>query len=638
LIQWDIMIDFEKTGLKCGVEIHQQLDTAKLFCACSSQIAEQASVGGKATESPSGERMLKRRLRAVAGETGEIDTAALHEVLRGKEFHYKIYPHSSCLVEMDCEPPHPMNREALDVGLTMSAMLNCEIPDEVHVMRKTVVDGSNTTGFQRTSIVGLNGFLETEKGKVGITNVAVEEEACQILGNDEKSVTYGLDRLSIPLVEIGTSPDIRHPEQAKEVCQAIGMLLRSTGKVKRGIGTIRQDVNISVKEGTRVEIKGAQELRLIPTYVEKEAERQLSLIGIMKELKDKRFAKLGKEGMDVTHIFANSPSKITSGKTTYAIRIPGFSGFLKRKLTSTRTLGNELANYVRVKTSMKGIIHSDEDLEKYQLTHEFGNLAESLKAGKDDMLIIAAGPADECRKAMHVVSERLNQLLSGVPEETRKALETGDSEYMRPLPGSSRMYPETDIPPIPLDEEKLSHIRKSIPELIEEKVLRFSKEYKLREELSRQVIQSGMSDLFEKATKMVFDPVLVASTLTSTLTYLRREGVAVDKLTGDHILLIFKALQAQKFSKEKLPDVLRIQAENPELGISQMLEKAGAQAMEMDELRHIVRDVISSNQQALTLPNPEKALMGLVMERARGKISGRLVAEVLKEEVAKSQK
>jgi glutamyl-tRNA(Gln) amidotransferase subunit E len=618
------MIDYEKIGLKCGLEIHQQLNTRKLFCECASEGQEEPKLE------------LRRRLRAVAGETGEIDTAALHEVFKSKEFHYKVYPHASCLVEMDCEPPHPMNREALDIGLTMSAMLNCEIPDEIHVMRKQVIDGSNTTGFQRTAIVGLKGFLQTHRGKVGITNVAVEEEACQILGTDERTVTYGLDRLSIPLVEIGTSPDIRHPEQAKEVCQAIGMFLRSTGKVKRGIGTIRQDVNISIRDGARIEIKGSQELRLIPTLVEREAERQISLLQIREELKEKGFRPIKREFQNATHIFGGSASKITSGKKTFAIKIPGFSGFLKKKLTSTRTLGNELANYVRAKTGMKGIIHSDEELEKYQLVQEFQKLADFMHAGKDDLLVIASGDENPCRKAMHVIADRINLLLAGVPEETRRALESGDTEYMRPLPGSARMYPETDIPPIPLGRRKLEQIRSNLPELIEDKIARFSNQYKLQEELSRQVIQSGFSEIFEKGAKLLLDPVLVASTLTSTLTYLRRESVPVDKLTDEHILEIFKAFHAKKFSKEKIPDVLRIQAENPSLELHQVLDKAGAEAMTMEQLKHIVKDVVSTNQQALTLPNPEKALMGLVMEKVRGKISGKLVADALKEEVEKA--
>jgi glutamyl-tRNA(Gln) amidotransferase subunit E len=529
-----------------------------------------------------------------------------------------------------------MNTEALDIGLTAAAMLDCEIPDEIHVMRKQVIDGSNTTGFQRTAIVGLKGTLQTQKGKVGITNVSVEEEACQILGTDERSVTYGLDRLSIPLVEIGTSPDIKHPEQAKEVCQAIGMFLRSTGKVKRGIGTIRQDINISIRGGARIEIKGSQELKLIPALIEREAERQLALVQIMDELKDKGFIMIPQDGTDVTQIFTSSNSNITRGKTTYALKIPRLSGFFRKKLTQTRTLGNEIANYARARAGVKGIIHTDEDLEKYNLAQEFKALAKFMDAKERDMLVIVSGDESRCRKAVSAVTSRVNQLLRGVPEETRKALESGDSEYMRPLPGSARMYPETDIPPIPLGSGKLHEIRKNLPELIEDRIARYKKEYRIHEELARNIIQSGFSGIFEKAAKILLDPVLVASTLTSTLTCLRRESVPVEKLTEEHLLDIFRALHARKFAKEKLPDVLKAQTENPDLGIEKVLEKAGTEALQLDQLRHIVKDVVSTNQQALTAPNPEKALMGLVMARVRGKISGKIVAEVLKEEIDKA--
>src|SRR4030042_633070 len=272
-------------------------------------------------------------------------------------------------------------------------------------------------------------------------------------------------------------------------------------------------------------------------------------------------------------------------------------------------------------------------MERYQLEEDFQRRSEFLAAGKDDLLVMAAGQRQECQKAMHAVSERVNQLFRGVPEETRKARDSGDSEYMRPLPGSARMYPETDIPPIPLDEKKLAHIRKNLPELIEDKISRFSKEYKMREEISRQVIQSGMADLFEKGVRILADPVLVAGTLTSTLVYLRREGVPVDRLTEEHFLHAFKALHEKKFSKEKMPEILRAQAENPEIGMEKNLEKTGAQAMQMEELRHIVRDIVSTNQQALSLPNPQAALMGIVMGKGRGKISGKIVGDGTREEI-----
>jgi Glu-tRNA(Gln) amidotransferase subunit E-like FAD-binding protein len=228
---------------------------------------------------------VKRKLRPVAGEMGEVDAAAAYETLKNKTFRYFVYLNETCEVELDEEPPHPLNNEAMQIALQISMMLNCEIPEEIQVMRKTVLDGSNTTGFQRTAMVGINGWIETSFGKVGITNVSVEEDACQIMDKKVKGGTdFGLNRLGVPLVEIGTTPNIPNPEEARAVAEKIGMILRSTGKVRRGIGTIRQDLNVSIKRGARVEIKGVQELKLIPKLIENEVKRQLERIKDKKEV------------------------------------------------------------------------------------------------------------------------------------------------------------------------------------------------------------------------------------------------------------------------------------------------------------------------------------------------------------------
>ena len=289
-------IDYKKLGFKCGLEIHQQLATKnKLFCDCSAALEDKEPVFE-----------IKRKLRPVAGETGEIDTAAIYETLKDKTFTYKVFKNESCQVELDEEPPHPMNAEALDIGLQVALMMNCEIPEEIQVMRKTVLDGSNTSGFQRTAIVGINGWIDTGFGKVGITNVSVEEDACMIIDKKTKDGTeFGLNRLGVPLVEIGTTPNIPDPEQAKEVSSMIGMILRSTGKVKRGIGTIRQDLNVSIRKGARVEIKGVQDLKLIPKLAETEIDRQLELI---------------KKGKKVT---MDVRKALTDGTTKFLRPLPG---------------------------------------------------------------------------------------------------------------------------------------------------------------------------------------------------------------------------------------------------------------------------------------------------------------------------
>lgn len=267
-------IDYKKVGFRCGLEIHQQTDTLKLFCNCPSIVHD---------ESPT--IHIKRGLRPVAGEDGHIDPAALYEATKGRYFIYEACPTSSCLVELDEEPPGPINPEALNLTVQVAKMMNCKIVDEVRPMRKIVIDGSNVSGFQRTCLIGMNGWIETSRGKVGIPTLCLEEEAAQKAGETKDCVTFRLDRLGVPLIEIATDTSIIDPEHAKEAAEKIGMILRSTGNVKRGIGTIRQDVNVSIAGGARIEIKGFQELKSIPSVIDFEIKRQLGLLSSGKEIK-----------------------------------------------------------------------------------------------------------------------------------------------------------------------------------------------------------------------------------------------------------------------------------------------------------------------------------------------------------------
>jgi len=269
-----MQLDYEKLNFKCGIEIHQQLDTHKLFCNCPSIIRDDKP-----------DIVIKRKLRASAGESGEVDAAALHESKRDKQFIYQAYSDTTCLVELDEEPPHDLNKEALEITLQVALMLNAKVVDKICFMRKTVVDGSNTSGFQRTALIATDGFVETSKGKVSVDSICLEEEAAKIVKRTENEDTYNLSRLGIPLVEIATAPDIKDPEHCKETAKKLGMVLRSTNKVKRGLGTIRQDVNLSIKGKSRVEIKGFQDLKNMPKIIENEVKRHLKLLEKGKEIK-----------------------------------------------------------------------------------------------------------------------------------------------------------------------------------------------------------------------------------------------------------------------------------------------------------------------------------------------------------------
>lgn len=263
---------YKSLKLKCGLEIHQQLDTKKLFCNCPSLLRKDEP-----------DFIVKRKLHPVAGESGEIDIAARHEAEKGRDFIYQGYD-TNCLVELDEEPPHEINKESLKVALQVALLLNCKIIPLTQVMRKTVIDGSNTSGFQRTVLVARDGYIETEQGKVKIESICLEEDAARRVGREDDKIIFRLDRLGIPLVEIATAPDIKTPEQAKEVALHLGDILRSCN-VKRGLGTIRQDVNISIKKGSRIEIKGVQDMKIFLKTIDQEIQRQNKLIDSGKSIK-----------------------------------------------------------------------------------------------------------------------------------------------------------------------------------------------------------------------------------------------------------------------------------------------------------------------------------------------------------------
>src|SRR3989344_593495 len=409
-------MDYKKLGLKVGLEIHQQLNTShKLFCYCPPIESEEFPI------------TTERKMRAVTGELGEFDPAALYEFLRDRQFIYKSHPDSSCLVELDEDPPKNLNLEALKIALQVSKLLFSDILDEIHVMRKTVIDGSAVSGFQRTSLIALNGELETSFGKIDIETISLEEDSAPALKKYNGTIEYRLDRLGVPLIEIATAPQIKSPEMAKEAAEKIGLILRST-KVMRGIGTIRQDINISISGGARIEIKGFQELEKIPKIVENEVARQFFLLEIKEELNKRGLKNIISNPEDVTGLFKETKNnflkkKLQQGEKIHALVLPKFSGLLKKEC-GDRTFGKEINGYAQA--FGMGMIHSDEDLQKYQITYEFSELRKKLKAEERDIVLIIAGKNPE--KAVNSVLQRAKYCLVGVPEETRVADDIG-SKY-----------------------------------------------------------------------------------------------------------------------------------------------------------------------------------------------------------------
>ena len=609
-------MDYRALGLKVGLEIHQQLATHKLFCEDASALVD----------APGGLR-FRRRLRPTQSELGEVDAAAIEEAKRRLTFVYETTP-NVCLVEADEEPPHPPNPEALDITLEIALLLDAKPVSEVDFMRKIVIDGSNTSGFQRSALVALDGHLETNGKRIGVPTILLEEDAARKLGEAEGEVVYRLDRLGIPLVEIATTPDIKTPEEAREVALAFGSLLRATRKVLRGIGTIREDLNVSIEGGARIEIKGVQELRLIATFVEKEVERQRMLLEVAAELKRRGVRSVPAAVKDVTAVFRETQSKVVAsasarGGAVLGWSLPGFAGLLKGRL------GPELAAHARI-AGVAGIFHSDELPAYGIIAPEVDAVRKALGTGPQDAFILVAEQRTKAQAAIEEMIPRAQAAIQGVPPETREPRPDGTSAYSRPLPGKARMYPETDVPPIRVTRERLERIREHLPERPDVAVSRIVREYAIHEQLARQLVQEGTDELFELIAREFGEPRLVATVLLYNFGELRRESLDVDGIPVDHLRELFSLLKAGRFAKEALPDILRAMARRG-VRATEAIASLGVKGIARPELEAIVDAVLDESKDAIEARGEaaEKALMGKVMERVRGRADGKLVSEVL---------
>ncbi|HYM39596.1 MAG TPA: Glu-tRNA(Gln) amidotransferase subunit GatE [Thermoplasmata archaeon] len=614
-------MDYRALGLKVGLEIHQQLLTHKLFCDCASRLSEE-----------DGGIRFQRRLRPTQSELGEVDAAAIEEARRHLTFVYEATS-NSCLVEADEEPPHPPNEEALEIVLEIALLLGATPVREVDFMRKIVIDGSNTAGFQRSALVGLDGSIQVNGKRIGIPTILLEEDAARKVGEKVGEIFYRLDRLGIPLAEVSTTPDIASPGEAREVALAIGSLLRATRKVIRGIGTIREDVNISIRGGARIEVKGVQEVRLIETFVEKEVERQLMLIDVARELAARGGGAVSQDGIDLTATFTASPSKVVQGALKKGGRVlawplPGFAGLLKGKL------GPELAAHARV-AGVGGIFHSDE-LPAYGITQgEVDAVRRALNLGDRDAFVLVADEEAKCLHAIEEMHPRAAYAVKGVPEETRDPRPDGSTVYSRPLPGKARMYPETDVPPLRVHEDRLKRIREHLPERPEAKVPRLVREYRIHEQQARQLVQEGSDDLFETIAREFGETTLVATVLLYHYSELRREGLDVDGIPEDHLRELFSLLKAGRFAKEAIPELLRQMAESGARA-SDALLATGVRGLNREELVAIVDEVLDASADLIRLRGgaAEKGLMGRVMDRVRGRADGQIVSQVLRSRLA----
>ncbi len=610
---------YKAMGFLCGLEIHQRLSTKeKLFCSCATNVLEKSS---KPIAS------ISRRQRAVAGELGAVDKSAEFEELRNRSFLYNIFEMNTCLVDVDEEPPHELNIDALDIALSLGASMGMRIVDEIQPMRKGVVDGSDPSAFQRTMLVGLDGSIIVGEHKINIPLMSLEEESSGIVSNSGTNVVYNTDRLAIPLIEIDTDANIPDPKTAKDVALYIGTLLRLTGRVQRGIGSIRQDVNMSIRDGARVEIKGVQELNFIDKFIENEITRQQKLIEIKKGL-SRTAARVDAE-TNLTPLFIHTNVEIIKHHikegVVFGFALRGFKGFLGTEINPNRRLGTEISDYAKM-AGVHGIIHSDEDLGKYGFSSgEISGIKKQLKLSDKDAFIIIAGSADEVAKASKLAVWRAEYALKGVPKETRMALdnESHTSRFMRPLPTGSRMYPETDVRPILITEKIRYAAAESAPNA--EKERKYLQSKINNASIIDQLILSTRLQLFKAIIeKTGADPEFVANILVQRLTELRRNGIDVDSIEDKRMIELFGMYANEMITKQAVQEAIVIISKDKD-DLKTILKKGDLLRLKGAELRALVSKMSTESKGA-----SKDELRNRIMSKYRLNVDGAELNSLLK--------
>ena len=604
--------------------------------------------------------------RPTQSELGAYDPAAMFEFSKMHIVKYHAAVGSSCLVEADEEPPHDVSPEALETALIFSLALHSKVMDEIHVMRKIVIDGSNTTGFQRTMLVASGGYLDIAGKRVGVQSISLEEDAAKLIGDEKGVRKFGLDRLGVPLVEIALEPVTGKPSEIMQVALTLGRLLRASKRVARGLGSIRQDINISVQNGAVVEVKGVQQLDQLVKVIDHEMQRQYGLIVIAQKLKEKNvdIKKVGDRIEDVTDILGNKASSrivkkiLEGGGRIIAIKVPGFAGMIGFEPYKDIRLGRELGKLVKF-YDIDGVFHSDE-LPNYGITEEeVAAVKQRLQMNDNDAFVILGGPNDKVKFASEAIILRLKAAVDGVPAETRAATPDGETVFLRPRPGVARMYPETDILPIAITDSMLVSLADKVPRQWDEIVDSLAKKYNLNRKLASQIFDSDYLNVFEEiASKTKIKPTFIVVKLTEDLISLQRQGLDASVLTDDVIKDIFTRLDRGSITKESVvliferlmknePTTVKIVNEQINVKedmetkiVNAAIETVGTSSISDEELSKGLDKIISNNMAIIKEKgtNALSTLMGRAMAEYRGKANGQKVNAMLKDKMSKMVK
>ena len=561
---------YRALGFKCGLEIHQQLATRrKLFCRCPAGVYQDGD---------DFDAQLVRHMRPTLSELGEYDGTALMEFKTRKNINYRIKGETACTYDIDDTPPFALNRDALAIAIEIALLLKSSIVGELHITRKQYLDGSIPTGFQRTGIVGIEGEIPITNHAVRIIQLSIEEDSCREVSDIGHERVYTTDRLGMPLVESVTYPDMRTPHEAAEAAQYLRYLARSTGKVNTGIGAARQDVNVSIEGGTRVEIKGVQHIRWIPKLTHNEAFRQNALLSIRDELlerveePDTWNARSIDIDRDETHD-PHSALGLSESDELVAMKLPRFVGVLSRFTSPRRSFADELSDRVKVVACIEKPNMTSSEADDRRLPEAYWRwLGETLDAAPEDGLILVWGPAADLPTAVETIEERCRWAFAGVPNETRKAMPDGTTIFERVLPGPDRMYPDTDSVPIPIDEEMIAAARSELPTTTIAQQLARLREWTVPQDAYPFILRNGLFETLQDAIdRSSLDPRF-AGTLIGHVLRSVRGGASVDK---GRILWLVDQVQSRHLANDILKVLVPLAVEEADAPFDTLLERAG---------------------------------------------------------------
>lgn len=624
---------FKELGLRCGLEIHQQLLTErKLFCRCHAVLHKDPP-----------NAFILRHMRPTLSELGEYDGTALMEFKTKKNVIYQLYSDTVCTYEMDDTPPFHLNTQALDIALEIGLLLNYSIVDEIHISRKQYLDGSIPTGFQRTGIVGVEGWIPYKDRKIRLIQLGLEEDACREMSDVGHQITFKTDRLSIPLVEVVTHPDIQTPTEAGEVARLIGRLLRSTGKVRRGLGSIRQDINVSIAGSTRIELKGVPKLQFIPCAVAHEAQRQKALLDIRDELRLRGITEqtFHSDKKDVTSLLRHTKAKrlkqtLKNKGSIHGIVLRGFAGIMDTPTQPGKTFTDELAGRIRVIACldvMPNIVTTTQFTQFGLSKKERASLDALFDVKPTDTIVLVWGDQGDVKTAIKEIKIRAVEATVGVPSETRQVFPDGTNDFERILPGPNRMYPDTDTPPTPISGATLEKIKKGMPQPLWETEQRLTA-LGLPASLVTTLSISRYLPVFNRIVNTLkLPPMLVAVVLEQTLKALRRKGRHPERLSDDTVYQVFSLFRERKFGREAFPVVLAYLAENTGRTAEEALTDLKITPLALSDLHTLVDQVIARCSNPQITDCTFDIIMGEIMKTARNRIDGRIVSDIVKTKI-----